>query len=61
MILFLFQDLQIPGAYERLLLDVFRGTQLNFVRSDELSEAWRIFTPVLHKIENKKIRPIEYK
>ncbi|XP_001600327.1 glucose-6-phosphate 1-dehydrogenase [Nasonia vitripennis] len=56
-----YPDLQNPGAYERLLLDVFRGTQLNFVRSDELSEAWRIFTPALHEIENRKIRPIEYK
>nr|QWX94656.1 glucose-6-phosphate 1-dehydrogenase [Pachycrepoideus vindemmiae] len=50
-----------PNAYERLLLDVFRGSQLNFVRSDELNESWRIFTPVLHEIENQKIKPFEYK
>ncbi|OXU20165.1 hypothetical protein TSAR_004697 [Trichomalopsis sarcophagae] len=56
-----YPNLSNPGAYERLLLDVFRGTQLNFVRSDELGEAWRIFTPVLHAIEDMKIQPIEYK
>lgn len=34
---------------------------MHFVRSDELTEAWRIFTPILHKIENEKVRPIPYK
>ena len=29
--------------------------------SDELAEAWRIFTPILHKIEREKIKPIPYK
>ncbi|CAH3047027.1 unnamed protein product, partial [Porites lobata] len=29
--------------------------------SDELAEAWRIFTPLLHKIEREKIKPIPYK
>lgn len=33
---------------------------MHFVRKDELSEAWRIFTPLLHQIENEKIRPIPY-
>ena len=68
----------MPDAYERLILDVFTGSQLNFVRrslyiyfstsfvdiliyfSDELSEAWRIFTPVLHYIEKEKPKPIPY-
>jgi len=55
-----YKDVKMPDAYERLILDVFTGTQLNFVRSDELKEAWRIFTPVLHKIEEDKIKPIPY-
>ena len=38
------------NAYTRLLLDVLRGDQSTFVRSDELNEAWRIFTPILHQI-----------
>lgn len=50
----------LPDAYERLILDVFSGTQIHFVRSDELFEAWRIFTPVLHQIEDQKTRPIPY-
>ena len=28
--------------------------------SDELAEAWRIFTPILHQIEKEKIKPIPY-
>ena len=28
--------------------------------SDELAEAWRIFTPLLHQIEKEKPQPIEY-
>ena len=29
-------------------------------RSDELAEAWRIFTPLLHHIEQKHPKPIPY-
>ncbi|XP_072017532.1 glucose-6-phosphate 1-dehydrogenase-like [Amphiura filiformis] len=56
-----YKGLKMPDAYERLILDVFCGSQIHFVRSDELREAWRIFTPLLHKIENEKPKPIEYK
>ncbi|XP_015112695.1 glucose-6-phosphate 1-dehydrogenase isoform X1 [Diachasma alloeum] len=56
-----YKDLKLPDAYERLILDVFCGSQMHFVRSDELSEAWRIFTPLLHRIEAEKIPPIPYK
>merc|ERR1712096_157312 len=52
---------RLPEAYERLILDVFVGSQMHFVRSDELAEAWRIFTPLLHQIENEKPVPIKYK
>ena len=50
----------MPDAYERLILDVFIGSRVNFVRSDELAEAWRIFTPLLHRIEKEKVYPIPY-
>ena len=50
----------MPDAYERLILDVFCGSQIHFVRSDELAEAWRIFTPVLHEIDEKQPGPIKY-
>ena len=37
---------------------MFVGSQMHFVRSDELAEAWRIFTPLLHTIEKEKPDPI---
>ncbi|XP_074644300.1 glucose-6-phosphate 1-dehydrogenase-like [Tubulanus polymorphus] len=55
-----YQNVKMPDAYERLILDVFYGSQVHFVRSDELAEAWRIFTPVLHQIEAEKIKPHHY-
>jgi glucose-6-phosphate 1-dehydrogenase len=48
------------GAYATLMLDALRGRSTNFVRDDELLESWRIFTPLLHDIEEKGIVPIRY-
>jgi glucose-6-phosphate 1-dehydrogenase len=52
----------LPEAYTVLILDAIRGDHSLFVRNDELLEAWRIFTPMLHKIEDKEsgIKPILY-
>ena len=50
----------IPDAYEDLLLDVMRGEKSLFIRSDELEAAWDIFTPVLHEMESKAVRPEPY-
>merc|ERR1719422_1462368 len=55
-----YQDARLPDAYERLILDVFVGSQMHFVRTDELYEAWRIFTPLLHAIERERPKPIPY-
>ncbi|XP_066063336.1 glucose-6-phosphate 1-dehydrogenase-like [Chamaea fasciata] len=55
-----YKDMKLPDAYERLLLDVICGNQMHFVRSDELHEAWRIFTPLLHQIEQRREPPIPY-
>lgn len=55
-----YKGVKMPEAYERLILDVFMGSQINFVRSDELYQAWRIFTPLLHQIEAEKPKPISY-
>ncbi|PHZ14118.1 putative ZWF1-glucose-6-phosphate dehydrogenase [Rhizopus microsporus ATCC 52813] len=46
-----YTDLAIPDAYESLILDVLRNDHSNFVRDDELTAAWNIFTPLLHKID----------
>ncbi|XP_026756875.1 glucose-6-phosphate 1-dehydrogenase [Galleria mellonella] len=55
-----YKEADVPDAYERLILDVFTGTQMHFVRNDELKEAWRIFTPVLKLLEEQHIRPLPY-
>jgi glucose-6-phosphate 1-dehydrogenase len=36
----------LPDAYETLLLDVMTGDQTLFVRSDEVEESWRLFSPL---------------
>uniref|UniRef100_A0A0N4ZFB8 Glucose-6-phosphate 1-dehydrogenase n=1 Tax=Parastrongyloides trichosuri TaxID=131310 RepID=A0A0N4ZFB8_PARTI len=51
---------KIHDAYERLLLEVFLGSQYDFVRGDELAVAWKIFTPLLEYIDNNKIQPEKY-
>ncbi|KAJ9660764.1 Glucose-6-phosphate 1-dehydrogenase [Neophaeococcomyces mojaviensis] len=56
-----FSDLKIPEAYESLVLDALKGDHSNFVRDDELDASWRIFTPILHYLDEKKeIVPMEY-
>ena len=52
-----YKKARLPDAYERLILDVFVGSQMHFVRTDELAEAWRIFTPLLHAIEHDRPAP----
>jgi glucose-6-phosphate 1-dehydrogenase len=37
----------LPEAYERLLMDVLRGDQTLFTRSDEIEYAWDFLTPLL--------------
>ena len=49
-----------PDAYTRLLLDTLKGKQESFVRDDELIRSWEIFSPLLHKIDELKIKPHIY-
>eukprot|EP01105_Mastigella_eilhardi_P017517 TRINITY_DN4026_c0_g1_i2.p1 TRINITY_DN4026_c0_g1~~TRINITY_DN4026_c0_g1_i2.p1 ORF type:complete len:523 (+),score=130.42 TRINITY_DN4026_c0_g1_i2:47-1615(+) len=51
----------LPDAYEHLIRDVVRGDHSLFVRSDELTAAWKIFTPLLHELETRKTQPIVYR
>uniref|UniRef100_A0A0K0DZD9 Glucose-6-phosphate 1-dehydrogenase n=1 Tax=Strongyloides stercoralis TaxID=6248 RepID=A0A0K0DZD9_STRER len=55
-----YKGVRLPDAYERLILEVFLGSQLNFVRTDELDLAWKIFTPFLQHLEENKIVPEKY-
>ncbi|XXG45100.1 hypothetical protein AAC387_Pa02g0271 [Persea americana] len=56
-----YQGVTIPEAYERLILDTIRGDQQHFVRRDELKVAWEIFTPLLHRIDDGKLKLLPYK
>ncbi|XP_058102157.1 glucose-6-phosphate 1-dehydrogenase, cytoplasmic isoform-like [Magnolia sinica] len=56
-----YQGVTIPEAYERLILDAIRGDQQHFVRRDELKAAWEIFTPLLHKIDDRALKLLPYK
>lgn len=58
--LVVFQDVRLPDAYERLFLEVIMGSQIDFVRTDELEQSWKIFTPLLKQIEEKRPIPLEY-
>lgn len=52
--------IEIPDAYERLLLDAIEGERRLFIRSDELDAAWALFTPLLKELEENKIAPELY-
>lgn len=52
---------EIPDAYEVLFLDALRGDYSRSVREDEVDASWRIFSPLLHWLdENEDLRPREY-
>lgn len=51
-----------PDAYTRLILEALRGSQGNFVRSDELLNSWKVFDPLLENLEKIERRvPVPYK
>lgn len=50
----------VADAYERMFLNTFKGDGSLFVGSDELTEAWRVFTPLLKEIDEKKPQPVIY-
>jgi glucose-6-phosphate 1-dehydrogenase len=45
-------------AYERLLLEVFRGDQTLFIRDDEVLEAWDLLDPLLKAWGEKNAPPL---
>ena len=48
-------QLELPDAYERLILDVIQGDKRLFIRNDELEAAWKLFTPLLQQIESSRM------
>ncbi|MHC4474007.1 MAG: glucose-6-phosphate dehydrogenase [Planctomycetota bacterium] len=60
---FSYQDVfsvQMPQAYQRLLLDCMLGDQTLFTRYDGVQVAWRLLTPVLNAWQNDDSPPYEY-
>ncbi len=53
-------DLDIPDAYERLIMDVIRGNQTLFMRGDEVEAAWAWVDPVIAAWEARDDRPEPY-
>ncbi|MCC1481695.1 glucose-6-phosphate dehydrogenase [Roseibaca sp. Y0-43] len=53
-------DLDIPDAYERLIMDVIRGNQTLFMRGDEVEAAWGWVDPVLQMMEERGDVPEPY-
>jgi len=49
-----FRNAYVGDAYERMFLNAALGDQSLFVSADELVEMWRIFTPLLHQIDEQK-------
>ncbi len=60
---FRYQDIfgvEMPEAYERLLLDCMTGDQTLFTRFDGIEVTWRFLMPVLESWESGDERPHEY-
>ena len=51
---------EMPEAYQRLLLDCMVGDQTLFTRQDDVEVAWRLLTPVLETWQNDEAAPYEY-
>ncbi|CAF5038604.1 unnamed protein product, partial [Rotaria sp. Silwood1] len=56
-----YQGVKLSDAYERFILDIFMGSKINFVRSNELQKTWHIVDPILAEIDKKKISIVPYK
>ena len=53
-------SVQMPEAYQRLLLDCMLGDQTLFNRYDCLESSWKLLTPLLEACENNSSAPHEY-
>ncbi|MFK7886478.1 MAG: glucose-6-phosphate dehydrogenase [Gammaproteobacteria bacterium] len=53
-------NVRYPDSYERLLLDVVRGSSTLFMRRDEVEAAWRWVGPVIDYWENATAEPKGY-
>tara|TARA_R110002124_G_scaffold267067_1_gene434148 strand:+ start:3774 stop:5222 length:1449 start_codon:yes stop_codon:yes gene_type:complete len=54
------EDMHIPDAYERLIMDVIRGNQTLFMRGDEVEAAWAWTDPIIDGWRKAADKPSEY-
>jgi glucose-6-phosphate 1-dehydrogenase len=56
-----YPGLQLPEAYERLILDAVKGDATLFMREDEIDRAWQIMDPIIQAVESPDApQPEEY-
>ena len=53
-----FEDVSLPDAYERLLLDALNGDASLFARSDEIENAWHLVDPVIKSSQEDGVPPL---
>lgn len=51
---------EMPEAYQRLLLDCMVSDQTLFTRQDDVEVSWQLFTPILQAWENDDCMLYEY-
>ncbi|MBI1217853.1 MAG: glucose-6-phosphate dehydrogenase [Rhodobacteraceae bacterium] len=54
------EGMDIPDAYERLIMDVIRGNQTLFMRGDEVEAAWAWTDPIIEGWEARGDKPRGY-
>jgi glucose-6-phosphate 1-dehydrogenase len=54
-----FEDIAIPDAYERLLLDALQGDASLFARSDGIELSWKIIDPIIQGFSADDAPPLE--
>ncbi len=54
------EAVDIPDAYERLIMDVIRGNQTLFMRGDEVEAAWAWADPIIQGWETRGDKPQAY-
>jgi glucose-6-phosphate 1-dehydrogenase len=52
--------IDMPDAYERLVMDVIRGNQTLFMRGDEVEAAWAWVDPIIEGWEERRDKPKIY-
>ncbi|KAI3448454.1 hypothetical protein Pfo_005119 [Paulownia fortunei] len=53
-------SIEVPDSYEQLLHDVIDGDNHLFMRSDEVTAAWNVLSPILHELDKNKLVPEQY-